>query len=122
MISLKLSEFAAMVIDGAREILPQIVVDGLPGIFPGGFLELFSKNLVGLVSARKTDETQPRWQITVSGEIVKSRNKFSVRQISSGAKDHHGTRLRHRTTRETLEQWINRHFVGHNSPPLYLER
>src|ERR1700722_8234225 len=38
-----------------------------------------------------------------------------MRKISGSAKDHDSTRLRHRTTRKTLEQRINRHFVGHSS-------
>jgi hypothetical protein len=104
-----------MVVNGIREILPQFVVNGLPRIFPRGFLELRSKNGIRFVSARKTDQTQAGWQITVHGKIVESRNKFSVCQISSGAKNHDRTRLRHGTTRQALEQWINRHFVGHSS-------
>jgi len=115
MVSLVLSEFASMVVNSIREILPQFVVNGLPRIFPRGFLELRSKNGVRFVSARKTDQTQAGWQITVHGKIVESRNKFSVRQISSGAKNHDRTRLRHGATRQALEQWINRHFVGHSS-------
>ena len=67
------------------------------------------------LALRVKDIDLDRRQITVRRQIVESRNKLPVREIPSGAKDHDRTRLRHRTTREALEQRINSHFVGHNS-------
>src|ERR1700683_2275376 len=115
MVPLNVTKFAPVIINCACEILPQIVVDGLPGKLSRCLLELCSKNFVVFIPARESDQAQPRREITVSGQIVKSRNKFSVRQISGCAENHDRTRLRHGTTCEPLEQWINRHFVGHNT-------
>ena len=89
MVSLHLSKLASVIVDRAREILPQIVVDGLPGKFPRSLLEFRSKNFIVFISTSKTDHTQPGRQITVCGQIIESRNELSVGQIAGGAKDHY---------------------------------
>src|SRR3984893_7365597 len=107
-ISLDVSEFTPVIVNRARKNLPQIVVDRLTGKLPGCFLELRSKNLVRLVPAGKTDDTQPRRQIAVSGQVVQSRDELSMRQIPGCTENHDRTRLRHSATCEALAQRVNR--------------
>jgi len=61
----------------------------LTGKLPRGFFEFRAKYFVVLISACETNQAQSGRQITVSGEIIESRNKFSVSQISGGAKDYY---------------------------------
>src|SRR5207237_7555266 len=113
-VALEAREFAPVIVECAREICPDIVINSLAGIFSRCFLKLSSKYFIRLISAGKTDESKSRGKSTVGSQVVESRYKFSVGQISGSAKDHHRTRLCHSAICEPLQQWINRQFVGHN--------
>lgn len=90
-VTVAIVEIAFVIINALGKLLPEILVMPLPGSFAIQFLETFAKFLIRFFAASKTNDAQPRRQITIGSEIVECRNQLSVREIARRAKNDENT-------------------------------
>ncbi len=93
-VSLEVLELAAVVGDGAGEILPQCLVVTLAGVLAVGRLELAAELIVGFVAPGESDDAGVSRQVAILQEVVESRDQLAVGEVSRGTKDDNGAGLR----------------------------
>jgi glycine/D-amino acid oxidase-like deaminating enzyme len=99
-------EFAAVISDAVRKILPKLVIDRLAREFANGLAEFLAENLARFVAAGETHDADGLRKCAVGGEIVECGDEFAVRQVTGGAEDDQRAGIGDRSQIETVTKRV----------------